>query len=405
MAPVSRRDFLRYALVGAAAFAGGAAASRYVPIAPSAREKHTHKLAITEALVEMVDHTPVYHWVFEDLAQLKAAPQFPGPLLQATEGDEIELSVANNLRAMHGFRIPGVPGEAGAGVTISPGQTRVLNFTAPAGGSYLYYDHLNAPVNRVMGLHGPMVILPAHGNTPYSHPTANIQKLFDHLGKAAHFPGEPWKPERSRIWLFSTIDPLMNELVREGRTIDPADFTRNYVPRYFTINGESGAYSAHNHHTLPEGRIGQPHLIRIMDAGMSADSPHIHGNHVYLLSRRSAAGELHLQDNVFLVDTFTDEVSQCMDWLLPFIRPPDIPGDERIPLRELLKEELALTLGGVSQSPITFPMHGHNEQSQSAAGGNYPQGLVTGWAITGDVDGIDFPAARSAESGGPPEAH
>jgi hypothetical protein len=142
-----------------------------------------------------------------------------------------------------------------------------------------------------------------------------------------------------------------------------------------------------------------------MNAGMTADSPHIHGNHVYLLARRDAAGALRIQENVPLVDTFTDEVSQCMDWLLPFIRPPDIPGDENIPLRQLIPTELSMTLGGVSQSPLTYPMHGHNEQSQSAAGGNYPQGLVTGWAITGDLDGVDFPPPNPEEKGGPPEAH
>jgi len=287
---------------------------------------------------------------------------------------------------------------------IEPGETRTITFEAPEGGSYLYLDHLNAPVNEVLGLHGPMIVLPKEGNTPYSRPTPNVQKLFDHLGTTEHFPGEPWKPERTRVWLFSTVDPRFNAMAERGEKIDSAQFTNEYVPRYFTINGESGAYSSHNHHTTPEGRIGQPHLIRIMDAGMTADSPHIHGNHVYLCARRDATGVLHVQENAVFVDTFTDEVAQCMDWLLPFRRPPDIAGDESIPLRDLIPEELSLTLGGVSQSPLTYPMHGHNEQSQSAAGGNYPQGLVTGWAITGDLD-EDFPPPNPEERGGPPEVH
>ncbi|MBI4296333.1 MAG: hypothetical protein HY667_04360, partial [Chloroflexi bacterium] len=205
--------------------------------------------------------------------------------------------------------------------------------------------------------------------------------------------------------LFSTVDTTFNAMAERGKSIDATRFKDEYLPRYFTINGESGAFASHNHHTTPEGRIGQPHLIRIMDAGMTADSPHIHGNHVYLLARRDTAGSNVIQENVVLVDTFTDEVSQCMDWLLPFIRPPDIPGDETIPLRQLVKNELALTLGGVGQSPLMYPMHGHNEQSQSAAGGNYPQGLVTGWIITGDLDGVNFPPSDPEEKGGPPEMH
>jgi hypothetical protein len=384
---------------------GGAAIGTRFPGRSSTRYGTRLRLGITEALVEMVDHTMVFHWAFEDLTQLKPMPQMPGPLIHATEGNEIKLSVTNNLSSRHGFRIPGVPGRVGEGIEIGPGETVDLDFIAPEGGSYMYFDHLNAPVNRVLGLHGPMVVLPAAGNTPYSHPTPNVQRLFDDLGTAAHFPGEPWKPERSRIWLFHSIDPSFNAMAAKGEQIDPAMFTEHFLPRYFTVNGLSGAYASHDHSTVPSGRIGQPHVIRIMDTGVNADSPHIHGNHVYLLARRDSAGSLNVQKNALLIDTFTDEAAQCMDWLLPFIRPPDIPGDESVPLRQLIPEELSLTLGGVPQSPLKFPMHGHNEQSQSAAGGNYPQGLVTAWEITGDLDGVDFPHSKPEEQGGPPEMH
>ncbi|MBI4287474.1 MAG: multicopper oxidase domain-containing protein [Chloroflexi bacterium] len=402
---VSRREFVRYAAVGVVGMAGGLVLGRYVPGLRMTTYGTRHRLAITEALVEMVDRKPVYHWAFEDLNNPQHLPQIPGPLIEAVEGDEIALSVANTLPDSHGFRIPGVPGEIGVGIVVAPGETKTIEFDAPAGGSYIYMDHLNAPVNRVLGLHGPMVVLPKSGNTPYSNPTPNVQRLFDDLGTAEHFPGEPWKSERSRIWVFSTVDPRFNAMAERGETIDPVRFTDEYVPRYFTINGESGAFSSHNHHTTPEGRVGQPHIIRIMNTGVNADSPHIHGNHVYLLARRNAEGVLCIQENVILVDTFTDEVAQCMDWLLPFIRPPDIPGDERVPLREQVKTELSLTLGGVGQSPLMYPMHGHNEQSQSAAGGNYPQGMVTGWIITGDLDGVDLPPSNSEEKGGPAERH
>ncbi|MBI2860189.1 MAG: multicopper oxidase domain-containing protein [Chloroflexi bacterium] len=406
VANINRREFLRYAMVGAAALGSGAVAGRYGLFGkPPARYGTRRRLAITEALVQMIDGTMVYHWDFEDLDELKPMPHFPGPLLQAIEGEEMEISIANHLPQVHGFRIPGVPGDAGAGIEIAPGETKLLDFIAPEGGSYIYYDHLNAPVNRVLGLHGPMIILPSTGNTPYSRPTPNIQRLFDDLGTEAHFPGQPWKPERTRIWIFHSIDPRFNAMAERGEPIDAAQFKDEFLPRYFTINGLSGAFAAHDHSTVPSGRIGQPHLLRIMDTGMTADSPHIHGNHVYLLARRDETGHLEVRENVFFIDTFTDEVSQCMDWLLPFIRPPDIPGDPSKPLRELLKMEFSLTLGGVSQSPLAFPMHGHNEQSQSAAGGNYPQGLVTGWEITGDLDGVPFPHADPDEKGGPPELH
>ncbi|MBI2873313.1 MAG: multicopper oxidase domain-containing protein [Chloroflexi bacterium] len=400
MKRITRRGFIRYAALGVAVFVGGGVAGRYVAPLKMTTYGTRHRLAITEALAQMVDRRPVYHWAFEDLDSLEHLPQMPGPLIQAIEGDEVNFSVTNTLREAHGFRIPGVPGEVGAGIVIGPGETRTFEFAAPVGGSYMYLDHLNAPVNRVLGLHGPMIVLPKSGNTPYSEPTPTVQSLFDDLGTTDFFPGEPWRPERTRVWLFSSIDPRFNSMAERGESIDASRFREEFLPRYFTINGESGAYAAHNHHTVPSGRIGQPHLLRLMNAGMTADSPHIHGNHVYLVAWTDLAGNYRVEDNVRFVDTFTTDPGGRMDWLLPFRRPPDIPGDPNIPLRQLVRTELSLTLGGVGQSPLTYPMHGHNEISQSAAGGNYPQGMVTGWQITGDLDGVDFPPSNPKEQGG-----
>ncbi|MDZ4231156.1 MAG: multicopper oxidase domain-containing protein, partial [Dehalococcoidales bacterium] len=224
MKQVTRRDFIRYALVGAAAFGSGFAVDRYAPFMKTPRLGGRYHLAMTEALVEMVDRTPVYHWAFEDLEWLRPMPQVPGPLIDAIEGEVLEFSITNNLPDVHGFRIPGVPGIVGEGIVIEPGETAHFSFTVPEGGSYLYYDHLNPPVNRVLGLNGPMVVLPKNGNTPYSRPTPAVQELFNDLGTSEHFPGEPWKPERTRIWLFSTVDPVLNGRVERGERLDHEEF-------------------------------------------------------------------------------------------------------------------------------------------------------------------------------------
>ncbi|HWI41550.1 MAG TPA: hypothetical protein VNX25_08685, partial [Verrucomicrobiae bacterium] len=47
----------------------------------------------------------------------------------------------------------------------------------------------------------------------------------------------------------------------------------------------------------------------------------------------------------------------------------------------------------VPQSPLIYPMHCHMEQSQTARGGNYPQGAVTHFEFLGDIDGVDYPDA------------
>ena len=369
-------------------------------LAQTTTSSAVYRLSITEALFEMVDGKQVYMWAFEDLDSVRnpsQLPHVPGPVLEATAGVPLTIEITNNLPQEHAFAIPGLF----AGPPIPPGATTKLSIpiSADKAGTYMYLDPLNDPANRVLGLHGALTVQPATGNTPYSNPTTSVQSLFNSLGTTAQFPGEPWKRERTRIWLFHQVDPAVNQMAQSG--VDPKQIAAflvtpgQFKPRYFTINGDSGAFAAHNHTIVPSGRIGQPHLIRILNAGLVSHSPHIHGNHVYVLSVNNV-----VQGNVFLIDTWTTKPMDRVDWLLPFIRPPDIPGDPAKPLRDLLPTELAMVLGGVAQSPLRYPMHCHTEMSQTAAGGNYPQGLVTDWDLTGDLD-LDFPTPKTGGSTGP----
>jgi FtsP/CotA-like multicopper oxidase with cupredoxin domain len=346
-------------------------------------------VSMAAGLFEMVDGKTVFMWSFTDA---QGVPRMPGPVFEVTEGEVIRVNVSNGLAESHAFAIPGVV-ESGI---IAPGATAAVTFTAPAAGTYLYLDPLNAPVNRVLGLHGPMVVLPKLGNSPYSVPTPAVQQLFNDLGTTPHFPKHAltpagWQHERTRIWLMHQIDPAFNARVQNGETISPAEMSASFLPRYFTINGRSGVFSSHDPQTTLEGRIGQPLLVRILNAGLFTHSLHLHANHFYLTAVNNA-----VQENVFTIDSIHLFPEDRMDWLVPFIRPPDIPGDQNGLLRTQIPEELGigfppLVLGGVLQSPIGYPMHCHMEPSQTAAGGNYPQGTVAHVDFLGDLDGFDFP--------------
>jgi FtsP/CotA-like multicopper oxidase with cupredoxin domain len=347
-------------------------------------------LTIGAALFEMVDGTTVFMWAFEDPL---TGPRMPGPVIEVTEGMPVRVTVTNTLKENHAFVVPGV---VDSGV-IAPGESAVVDFTAPAAGTYMYLDPLNAPVNRVLGLHGAMIVLPKAGNTPYSAPTAAVQQLFNDLGTTPQFPKNAkfpagWQRERSRIWLMHQVDPAFNAQAladfQAGRpsTVSAAAMKADFLPRYFTINGKSGAFSSHDPATTLEGRIGEPMLVRILNAGLFTHSNHLHANHFYVTAVNNA-----VRDNVFFLDSYHIFPEDRVDWLVPFVRPPDIPGDQNIPLRDLIPEELALVLGDVPQSPLGYPMHCHMEPSQTAAGGNYPQGTVTHFEFLGDVDGVDFP--------------
>ena len=380
--PISRRDFLKFTSAGLAAVALGTAGRRLFWGGGDAMASSHLELEIVEALHEMTDKVQVPVWAF----QVGGVPRVPGVILAAVEGDDVEITITNRHTITHGFTIPGV---AGATATIAPGASQTVRFRAPAGGSYLYHDHLNAPVNRVMGLHGAFVSIPAIPFTPYSDPTSNVRKLFQDLGTTDHFPGSPWDPARSWIWLVNSCDPVKNALASASPGISAAAFTSGYIPQYFTISGKSGFFASHDfkHHPgshggiAVNGNVGQPALVRCLNAGLVWHSMHLHGNHVYVLAENnSAAGTQAIQQNVVVVDVWTLPPMIGRDVLIPFIKPPDIP-----------QETWTRMLNGVSDEvfPLDYPMHCHTEPSQTAAGGNYPNGLLTHFMIEGPISSGD----------------
>jgi FtsP/CotA-like multicopper oxidase with cupredoxin domain len=417
---MKRREFLKHSATGLAVVAIGSLmpwsklwGSSDAP-AISAAGFAQIDLEMVEVDAEMVDTVRVPMWAFrlgehedhdddngsssDDHSDL-SLPRIPGPALVAIEGDRIRLRITNHIDrgGDHGFAIPGVVGP----VTIPHHGTVEVEFIAPAPGTYMYLDPLNEPVNRVMGLHGALVVLPnpVGGNgTPYRNPTANIQSLFNDLGRTAHFPGHPWDMERNAIWVFSVIDPEKCEDADSSSPISPLDFLNGFLPQYFTLNGKSGFFSAQHHHLAAgngeddddheheheisfagrtfdlqgnisiSGRVGQPILIRSLNAGLAWHSPHIHGNHVYRLTDTNGV----LLNNLIFEDTWTLPPMGIVELVLPFVRPPDIPPLAWPPVEE--------------RFPLLYPMHDHNEISNTAAGGNYPQGLATHWQIDGDID-------------------
>lgn len=363
---MNRRDFLKTAAVGLAA-----ASQLPVPFASAQVPGRTLiELSMTEALVEMVDETPVYSWVYGG----PDTPRFPGPVITVTEGQRIQLKLSNQLPVNSSFNIPGVTFSG----SIRPGRERNLFFNAPPAGTYIYYDSLNGPINRVMGLHGVLVSLPAGvSNNPYSRPTPQVRQLFDDLGTHEAFPGHPWHPDKTVIWVFHTIDPEINDRIFEGESLTGLQFAAESVPRYFTLNGRSGFFAAHAHDTHLHSTVGHPHLIRSVATGLWGHSPHTHANHVYVCAVNGL-----VQSNVFLIDTWTIKPLERIDVVFPFIKPPDIPDDTWQKCIAGTQEE---------PFPMMYPMHDHSEPSQTAGGGNYPHGAMTHIDFLGPLDQIGTP--------------
>lgn len=379
---MKRRNFLK---VGAA----GAMSAALLP-GPRVEAAGTAKyfaLTIAPANAEMIDGTMV-----QILAYFLNSTQ-AGAELRVLEGETITIDIHNSDRAPHGFSIPGIT--RATIPQIAAGARARLTFVAPAAGSFLYVDPYKAPLNRVLGLHGAFIVEPvsrltlAGSPTPYSNSThtPQVAAVFNALGGGIpRFPGEKWNPldpQREKLWLFSQTDPVFNAAVAAGSTIDPTTVIARFLPRYFTINGVSGFDtavhgSAHTDHSpaeriMPSGRQGQPCLIRTMNAGLATHAVHIHGNHCMLLAESDAISRNIVKRNVFERDTWLLKPMMRIDVLLPFERPPDIPVGAWPPREEPF--------------PLRYVMHCHCEMSQTAGGGNYPQGAGTHWEMTGPLPG------------------
>lgn len=362
---MNRRQFLAYGGAGAAAMS--ASREAYAQTTATRIE-----LSIEPVDVELIDGRVVYQWLFYG-----GAAGEPRPVMRVTEGDLVTIALRNKAPEPHAFAIPGVPGATIAAVPA--GGRGEVTFRAPPGGTYLYLDPLKAPAYRLLGLHGALISTPRDGRTPrgvltpYSAglQTPATQLVFEAMrdDPTARYVGDPWRPEREKIWVFAQVDPALCELAELGRPIDGATVQRTFAPRYFTINGLSGFDSSEAESIKPKGYVGQPLLIRTLNAGRNTHSPHIHGNHVLELSGVGADGAVIVRDNIIERDSWMMRPLDRKDVLLPFERPQDVPDAAWPPKQEPF--------------PLRYAMHCHTEMSQTAGGGNYPQGLTTHWELLG----------------------
>lgn len=328
---MNRRNFLKFGSAGlASGFLGSAGLVSWSPRAEAATITKT--LYITEGFITQPDGVDVY---FKAFSPSRSLLSIPGQPIIAQEGDTLEITIVNTLNTSHSFTIDGVFDSG----SISGGRSKTFSISLDKAGSYLYHDGSNAPYNRLVGLHGALSVMPSGSN--------------DEL-----YSGSPtFKQQYS--WIMNDIDPAWNNDIRNGNT--PRS---TFKPRYFTINGLSMRVPGHpdyanpdidsgyGHGTRVEGKIGDRALIRILNAGMCIHSVHFHANHVEWLARNNKA-----RNNVWLKDTLRLPNNKGgVDAIYPFSPPPDAWPQ--------------VTKG-------YFPMHLHDEMTQTAGGGLYQFGCAT----------------------------
>ena len=127
------------------------------PPAPAAVREFA--LVAREVDLELRPGTTVRAWTYNGTV--------PGPELRVTEGDQVRITLKNELPAAtsahwHGIDVPvamdGVPGLTQQ--AVPPGGTFVYEFTATNVGTRWYHSHQDAEVQVPLGLFGPVIVEP-----------------------------------------------------------------------------------------------------------------------------------------------------------------------------------------------------------------------------------------------------
>ncbi len=327
---MKRRQFLKMGAAGFATSLASAGLLSWVPRAYAATINRTYY--ITDGFITQPDGQDIYFRGYSDSASTLTVP---GQSLIVQEGDTVNITIVNTLNTDHSYVIDGVVDSG----RIRGGRTTTVSFTAGAPGSYMFYDNRNAPYNRVLGLHGGLAIMPnGSSDELYAGSRTFKQQYF---------------------WVINDIDPAWHDALRRGRT--PSS---QFKPYYFTINGLSMRVPGHpdyknpaidagyNGQTRLEGSIGDRALIRTLHAGMCVHSMHWHANHVEWLTRNGQIlPDVWEKDTILLPNN-----KGKLDVIYPFDPPPDAYPP--------------VTTG-------TFPMHFHDEMTQTAGGGLYQFGVAT----------------------------
>ena len=170
----------------------------------------------------------------------------PGPLIRATEDDNVKILVKNNLPEAttihwHGILVPnnmdGIPDETQK--PIQPGETFTYEFTAKPKGTFWYHSHFDSDKQISVGLSGAFIIEPKGGLVP--------------------------KPDINKVL-------MLNEWrVIAGQTYAAMPAT-GMDGNFFTINGK--AFPDTENINV---KVGQKVRLRFIGSGQMIHPMHLHG--------------------------------------------------------------------------------------------------------------------------------
>ncbi|MDN5326353.1 MAG: hypothetical protein PWP41_1049 [Moorella sp. (in: firmicutes)] len=271
-------------------------------------------------------------WGFSDTAA--GTPRLPGPLIEATAGENIQVVLHNTLEEPVCLMFPGqdrtphpVKDESGRFVSYDTPAgpnvgTATYTFTASRPGTYLYESGYQPEKQVPMGLYGAMIIRPVDFD-----PGVPSRKTAYGAGTGTEFDVE-------QVMVLSEIDSGMNRHIAAGL---PFDISR-YNPDCWLINGRSfpatiapDALTSQPYGSRLRATVGQRVLIRCLNAGCQNHSLHLSGSLFRVLAGDARPLKIQALDATYRRHTLIIGSGQTYDLL--FIS--DSPGQYYLFDREL----------------------------------------------------------------------
>ena len=158
--------------------------------------------------------------------------------------DTLVLTVVNNDTATHGFAIQ----EQSLSGQVLPQDSLVSTLSFSREGVYIYFDNLQYPVNRYMGLAGMICV-------------------------NNHVDG------RGFFWNIKEHQKAFNQAIPQGSQVN----WQTYYPDYFTINGKSHPDLQNDSSARVLANVGDTVYIYIANTGQAKHAIHFHGFHSRVL--------------------------------------------------------------------------------------------------------------------------
>ena len=153
--------------------------------------------------------------------------------------DSLKITLVNNDTVLHGFSIR----QSSIQAMVNPAQSLTVIFVPSSEGNFIYYDHLNSPVNRYLGLAGMICV----SNTS----------------------------SRKYFWNLKEHQTDYNKQAAQGNAVN----WNSYYPDYFTINGKSFPDLQNDTTAKITANVGDTLLLFVANTGQSMHSLHFHGFH------------------------------------------------------------------------------------------------------------------------------